>query len=240
MDSRERLIERVAWSCRILADQGYQDLTLGHVSARGDDDRTIFIKRRGVALGEVTPDDIVAFDLEGDPRDAPADMHLETVLHTEVYKRRPDVRCVIHGHPPYATAFSATDADFRFLTHDGVLFVDGIATFDGVPDLARGDEQGAEVAEALGSNSTLLLRNHGVLVAERSVAWATLTAVLLERSVQLQAIARSLGPLRPIPELWVERIHNGKYREGFVEEYWDAWVRELRRAGRDFGMPERK
>ena len=240
MDSRERLIERVAWSCRILADQGYQDLTLGNVGARGDDDRTIFIKRRGVALGEVTPDDIVAFDLEGDPRDAPADMHLETVLHTEVYKRRPDVRCVIHGHPPYATAFSATDADFRFLTHDGVLFVDGIATFDGVPDLIIDDEQGGEVAEALGSNSTLLLRNHGVLVAERSVAWATLTAVLLERSVQLQAIARSLGPLRPIPERWVERIHNGKYREGFVEEYWDAWVRELRRAGRDFGMPERK
>lgn len=238
MVSHQRLIEQVAWSCRILADQGYQDLTLGHVSARGDDEHTVYIKRRGVALGEVTPEEIVAFDLDGDLSQMPRDMHLETVLHTEVYKRRPDVRCVVHGHPPYATAFSATDADFEFLTHDGVLFIDGLATFDGVPDLIIDVQQGGEVADALGSNSTLLLRNHGVLVAERSIAWATLTAVLLERSIQLQSIAQTFGQLRPIPEQWLERIHNGKYREGFVDEYWSAWVRELRRAGRDFGMPE--
>lgn len=238
MSSPQPLVEQVAWSCRILAGQGYEDLTLGHVSARGDDGRTVYIKRRGVTLGEVTPDDVVAFDLEGDLADAPADMHLETVLHTEVYKRRPDVRCVVHGHPPYATAFSATDADFAFLSHDGVLFADGIAAFDGVPDLIVDERQGADVADALGSNSALLLRNHGVLVAERSVAWSTLAAVLLERSLQLQAIASTFGNLRPIPDELIERIHTGKYRDGFVDEYWGAWVRELRRAGRAFGMPE--
>lgn len=238
MSPPERLIEQVAWSCRILASQGYQDLTLGHVSARGeDDDRTVYIKRRGVALGEVTPEDVLAFDLDGDPADAPGDMHLEAVLHTAVYKRRPDVRCVIHGHPPFATAFSATDADFQFLTHDGVLFIDGLATFDGVPDLIIDERQGGAVAEALGSGAALLLRNHGVLVAERSVAWATLTGVLLERSVQMQSIAATLGALRPIPGELVEQIHKGKYRDGFVDEYWDAWVRELRRNGQAFGMP---
>jgi L-fuculose-phosphate aldolase len=237
VSSAERLIEQVAWSCRILAGQGYQDLTLGHVSARGDDERTVYIKRRGVALGEVTTADVIAFDLDGDPGDAPGDMHLETVLHTGVYKRRPDVHCVVHGHPPFATAFSATDAEFEFLTHDGVLFIDGIPTFDGVPELIVDEHQGSSVADALGASSTLLLRNHGVLVAERSVAWATLTAVLLERSVQLQSIAATLGTLRPIPDALVEQIHKGKYRDGFVDEYWDAWVRELRRDGRAFGMP---
>jgi L-fuculose-phosphate aldolase len=236
--SQQRLVEQVAWSCRILAEQGYQDLTLGHVSARGDDDQTVYIKRRGVALGEVTPEEVVAYDLDEDRAHAPDDMHLETVLHTEVYKRRPEVRCVVHGHPPYATAFGATHAEFEFLTHDGVLFIDGLATFDGIPDLIIDEQQGVEVAEALGSNTTLLLRNHGVLVAERSIAWATLTAVLLERSIRLQSIASTFGGLRPIPDKWLERIHSGKYRDGFVDEYWSAWVRELRRDGRDFGMPE--
>lgn len=237
MSSSERLIEQVAWSCRILAGEGYQDLTLGHVSARGDDDRTVYIKRRGVALSEVTPADVLAFDLDGDPADAPGGMHLEAVLHTAVYRRRPDVRCVVHGHPPYATAFSATDADFEFLTHDGVLFIDGLPTFDGVPELIVDEQQGGAVADALGDRSSLLLRNHGVLVAERSVAWATLTAVLLERSVQLQSIASTLGALRPIPDELVEQIHKGKYRDGFADEYWDAWVRDLRRNGNAFGMP---
>lgn len=233
-----RLIEQVAWACRILARQGYEDLTLGHVSARGADDRMMYIKRKGVALGEVTSGDILAFDLDGDLADAPDNMHLEAVLHTEVYKRRPDVRCVIHGHPPYATAFGATTASFELLTHDGVLFLDGLSTYDGVPDLIINERQGEEVARALGDGSAVLLRNHGVLVAERSIAWTVLTGVLLEKSVQLQSIAATLGPLRPIPRELVERIHAGKYQDGFAEEYWDAWVRELRRNGGAFGMPE--
>lgn len=107
--------EQVAWACRILALEGYADLTLGHVSARLAGSKTVYIKRKGVALDEVEPDDIVDVD---DPK---ADLHLETVLHTGVYARRPDVGAVVHGHPPYATAFGATSARLELLTHDAVL-----------------------------------------------------------------------------------------------------------------------
>ncbi len=233
----DSLTEQVAWACRILAMEGYQDLTLGHVSARSHDGRTMYIKRKGVALSEVTPEDVLPFEVDGDLSTAPPDMHLEAVLHTEVYKRRPDVSCVIHGHPPYATAFSATHADFSFLTHDGVLFIDGLSTYDGVPDLIIEPSDGGEVAEALGDRTTLLLRNHGILVAERDVPWAVLTAVTLERAPQLQSIAGTLGEPRPIPDQWLERIHARKYQDGLVGEYWAAWIRGLRRTGQTFGMP---
>jgi len=218
--------------------QGYEDLTLGHVSARGADDRTIFIKRKGVALGEVTPADVLVVDLAADLDGVAEGMHLETVLHTEVYKRRPDVRSVVHGHPPYATAFGATDAEFAYLTHDSVLFIDGISTYDGGPELIVDARQGTLVAEALADGAALLLRNHGVLVAERDVRWAVLAGVLLERAVFLQAIASSLGPLHAIPHRLLPGIHAIKYQADFAGEYWDAWVRELRRSGRAFGMPE--
>src|SRR5439155_10681570 len=111
----QSLREQVAWACRILASEGYADLTLGHVSARGSDGE-IWIKRKGVALDEVEADDVVAID------DTDAVLHLETVLHTGVYSVRPDVGAVIHGHPPYATALGATAADLALLTHDGILF----------------------------------------------------------------------------------------------------------------------
>jgi L-fuculose-phosphate aldolase len=234
---RAQLSESVAWACRILALAGYEDLTLGHVSVRASDERTIYIKRKGVALGEVCPSDVIAVDLEDDYDRVPEGMHLETVLHTEVYKRRPDVRSVVHGHPPYATAFGATDAEFEYLTHDSVLFVGGISTYDGVPDLIVNTRQGAEVAEALGDGTALLLRNHGVLVCERDVQWAVLASVLLERAVRLQAIAGALGPLHPIPQELLPGIHAVKYQADFPGEYWDAWVRELRRSGRAFDMP---
>lgn len=233
-----RLVEEVAWACRILAMQGYEDLTLGHVSARASDDRTIYIKRKGVALGEVTPADVIAVDLSAEQPNGADGMHLETVLHTEVYKRRGDVGSVVHGHPPHATAFGATDTEFHYLTHDSVLFIDGISTYDGAPDLIMDERQGASVAEALGAGSVLLLRNHGVLVAERDIRWAVLASVLLERAIYLQTIATTLGPLHPIPGQLLQGIHAVKYQPDFAGEYWDAWVRELRRTGRGFGMPE--
>jgi L-fuculose-phosphate aldolase len=232
-----RLIEDVAWACRILAMVGYEDLTLGHVSARGSDNQTIFIKRKGVALGEVTPADVLAVDLAHDHGGGGDGMHLETVLHTEVYKRRPEVRGVVHGHPVYATAFGATDAEFAYLTHDSVMFITGISTYDGVPDLIMDQRQGALVADALGSGTVLLLRNHGVLVAERDVRWAVLASALLERAMQMQLFATSFGRLHPIPEPLLEGIHASKYQDDFAAEYWDAWIRELRRRGRAFDMP---
>jgi L-fuculose-phosphate aldolase len=232
-----RLVEDVAWACRILAMLGYEDLTLGHASARGSDDRTIYIKRKGVALGEVTPADILAVDLAGVHAGGGNGMHLETVLHTEVYKRRPDVRSVVHGHPVYATAFGATDAEFAYLTHDSVLFMNGISTYDGVPDLIMDQRQGALVAEALGAGTVLLLRNHGVLVVERDIRWAVLAGALLERAIQMQLLASALGPLHPIPQPLLGGIHATKYQDDFASEYWDAWIRELRRRGQAFEMP---
>lgn len=233
-----RLVEEVAWACRLLTIFGYEDLTLGHVSARGSDGNTIYIKRKGVALGEVTPQDIVHVDLRSYDINGAKGMHLETVLHTEVYKRRPDVHAVVHGHPPYATAFGATDAEFAYLTHDSVYFIDRIATYDGVPDLIIDEQQGAAVARALGHGTVLLLRNHGVLLAERDLRWAVLASALLERALQLQAIASAIGPLRPIPDHLLHGIHEVKYQPDFAAEYWDAWVRALHREGRAFGMPE--
>jgi L-fuculose-phosphate aldolase len=223
--------EGVAWACRILALEGYADLTLGHVSARPAGGDTIYIKRKGVALGEVEPDDVVDLD------DPAADLHLETVLHTEIYARRPDVGAVIHGHPPYATALGATNAQLELLTHDAVLFADGVAVFEESPELITEREQGSAVAEALGLRRALILRNHGVVVADKDVRWAVLSAITLERAVQLQAIAATLGELRPIASEDARRMFADKYQERFLDEYWAAWIRRARRAGADDGMP---
>ncbi len=227
----QSLKEQVAWACRILALEGYADLTLGHVSARAPGGETILIKRKGVALDEVEPDDVVDLD------DPSAALHLETVLHTEVYKLRPDVGAVVHGHPPYATAFAATGGKVELLTHDAILFADGVSVFDDTAELITDEEQGRAVAKALGARRAVILRNHGVVIADKDVSWAVLSAVTLERAIRLQSIASTLGALRPMPQDWAERMHADKYQDRFVDEYWAAWIRRVRRAGADDGMP---
>lgn len=228
----EQVRTEIAWACRILAEHGYRDLTLGHVSARdpGDAGR-IWIKRRGITLAEVRPEDVIELDIDTNPRDSTDEMHLEAVLHTEVYRRRQDVGAIVHGHPPYATALGATDAELLHLTHDAVLFERGVSFFGESADLITEPEQGSKVAQALGDCSAVLLRNHGVLVAQRDLRWMVLAAVTLERAVMLQSIAGSLGRTRPIAPEMIEDLNRRKYDDGLVGEYWQAWMREMRRRG---------
>jgi L-fuculose-phosphate aldolase len=218
----QSLREQVAWACRILAAEGYADLTLGHVSGRGADGE-IWIKRKGVALNEVEPEDVVALE------DADTVLHLETVLHTGVYRAREDVGAVVHGHPPHATALGATAADLALLTHDGILFADGVGRFDD-PDLIVDDDQGDRVAAALGPRRAVLMENHGVLAVGKDVPWAVLTAITLERAAKLQSIASTLGELRPIAGEVARQLLPVKYRDEFVEEYWAAWQRRVARS----------
>ena len=128
------LREQVAQACRILALEGYTDLTLGHVSAR-ETSSLVWIKRRGVALDEVEPDDVIPLDLDDPAAFEQPGMHAEAVLHAEVYLARADVGAVVHGHPPYVTALGAVENPLELITHDSVMFADGLSTFEETAEL---------------------------------------------------------------------------------------------------------
>ena len=223
------LRRRVAIACRVIALEGYVDLTLGHVSAREPGSRTIWIKRRGASLDEVEPQDIIALDIDDSSALEAPDVHLESVMHTEVYRARPDANSVIHGHPLYATALGSTDAELLMLSHDAVLFVDGLGEFDEGPDLVTDATRAARVAQALGDRRAALLRNHGVVIAGEDVRWAVLTALSLERAIRFQAIASSFGRARPISQADAAKLRPQKYRDAFMDDYWASWVRRVER-----------
>ena len=73
----------------------------------------------------------------------------------------------------------------------------------------------------------MLLSNHGVLVVGKDIGWTVLAAITLERAARLQAIARTLGTLRPISQRLAAELHPLKYQDRFVAEYWEAWLRRL-------------
>ena len=234
----ERLLRaQLAWGARILAMEGHGDLTLGHISGRLPGASVVHIKRKGLGLEEVTPADFAAVTLDGQQVGGRGPLHLETVLHLEIYRARPDVHAVIHTHPAHATAFGATGARLEYVSHDAVLFAEGLPVFEETPDLIVSAGQGRAIAKTLGGCKAVVLRNHGVIVVGVDVPWAVLAALTLERAVRLQGLARSLGELRPIPQAGATGMYHSKYRDAFLPEYWDYWVRAVRRAGLDHGMP---
>ncbi|MHB8331327.1 MAG: class II aldolase/adducin family protein [Candidatus Dormibacteria bacterium] len=217
--------EQVATACRIVARFGHVDLTLGHVSVKGPDGDTIYIKGKGKALGEVTPEDVIEVRLDDQDGHTALGAHLETAMHLEAYRARPDIGAAIHTHPVYGIALGATTARLEFVSHDAVLFRDGLGRYGGNGSLVTTPEEGHLVAEALGSRRAVLLQNHGVLAVGEDVRWAVLAALTLERAIQLQMIAKNLGDLVPMDQAAVESLYPVKYPLAFVEEYWDAWCR---------------
>ncbi|MCH7670320.1 MAG: class II aldolase/adducin family protein [Acidobacteria bacterium] len=222
--------EQVALGCRIIAGFGHEDLTLGHVSVRSTTEGHVYIKRKGIALGEVTPDDVIEIDLNDNDCLATPGMHLEAAIHVEVYRSRPDVGAVIHSHPLYATALGATSTDvvfLEFLTHDSVLFKDGIGIYSDSAELVTTTEQGKKVADALGGRRAALLKNHGVVVAGEDIRWAVMAAITLERAIHLQILARRLGSLDPLSQEDAESVFPAKYQDKLLDEYWALWERRF-------------
>jgi L-fuculose-phosphate aldolase len=228
---------QVAWACRILAMHGHADLTLGHVSARGPDG-AIYMKRSGLGLNEVTPEDVLCIDLEARKVSGRGEVHLEAVLHTEAYRVRPDVGAIVHSHPLYTTALAVSRVELQTLGHDSILFHDGLGYFDATAEMITRVDQGRAVADALGGRRAVLLRNHGVLVVGRDVPWMTYCALTLERAAMIQSVASTLGPLQPLLPEMAERVFQLKYPDNLIRVYWDYLVRQARRTGNAEGMPD--
>ena len=116
MVSSQELRQLVADACHILFNEGQEHFHLGHVSAREPGSERIFVKPTGIGLGEITADDVCVMDLDGKQLEGKRSLHHEMPIHTETYRRRPDVNCVVHTHPYYGAAFAASSAAFQMVS----------------------------------------------------------------------------------------------------------------------------
>ncbi len=226
-DIRELLTQ----ACHILYNEGQEHFYLGHVSVRDGEHERMWVKPSGIGLGEVRPEDLALVDFEGRKLEGPRPIHHEMPIHIETYKRRPDVRCVVHTHPFYAAAFSAASAKFEMVSQDSVLFANGVGFYPSAA-LVVTPEQGSAMAVSLGSQKAVILKNHGCTVVGPSVQDATFLAVSLDRSLRMQLAAGQLGPVSAISpaEVQVMNDYFDRSYHGRVQTTWEYLLRKAERA----------
>ena len=125
------------------------------------------------------------------------------IIHYPVHRARPDALCVLHTHPPYATALAMVKG--RKLdtqsSQAASAFRGDVAYFDIYDGALNDAEEGERMAAALGDKRVLMLRKHGVLIAGPSVASAYMDLYLLERACMFQLLAtRNDDDLNQIPD----------------------------------------
>ncbi len=231
--AEEKLINRLAYSSRILSQEDHDDFNQGQVSARMPGKATFFIKKAIIGFSEAIPDDMAEAYVDTSqpvlPHHPP-----EIALHQGIYESRKDVNAIIHSHAPYALVFGATDMDIKPISHDGAYFQGRINRFDKTSQTILNIEAGRAVAEALGNGMALFLKNHGALVVGKSIREATVLAILLERACKLQLMAEMLN--KPYSVSSEEDVLGKKsfiYDDTAIKSYWDYCVRRVRQNGQN-------
>lgn len=219
----------VSQSSQILGAAGLDDFIWGHSSVRDPEGRGAWLKRSGIGLSEITPDDVQLVSRDGEVLDGWGDRHIEYPIHTEIYAARPDVGGVVHIHPPHAVALAASGVELRPVSHQGSLFTPpSPPRYTDTTDLIRSAELGEGVAKALGDRNAVFLVNHGIVTVGPDVQTATITALLLEEACEQQlrtigygGVAAWTGDAEALEKR--ERIYSPKA----LDRVWEYLLRKL-------------
>jgi HCOMODA/2-hydroxy-3-carboxy-muconic semialdehyde decarboxylase len=223
------LIDDLVAANHILFDQGVVD-AFGHISVRHDKRPDRFLLARNMAPGSVTADDIVEFDLDGTPVNANGrKVYLERFIHSELFRRRPDVMSVVHSHSHSIVPLSVVKGGkLRALFHmagfigqEAPIFEIREAGGDGTDLLISDNRLGRALAEKFDRADIALMRGHGSTVVANSIPLAVYRAVYAELNARYQLQASQMGEIEFLTEAegraCVDRV------EGQVARPWNLW-----------------
>jgi ribulose-5-phosphate 4-epimerase/fuculose-1-phosphate aldolase len=192
---------------RIAAYDGLAEGTWNHFSSMLDASRMLITPAdRHWSL--VDADSLVLAAGEDDARARGLQFEIGYRIHQPLHDMRPDAACVLHAHPPYATALSLLDEpELIPASQMSIAFVGRIAYNDRYDLIGGADGQGERIAKALGDNDVLLLRGHGVIVVGPTVESTYLDLYTFELACRSQVLALSTGAtLRPMGALEVAEL----------------------------------
>ena len=169
--------------------------TSGNISIKFKD--KILISATGTCLNDLSYDDIVLIDYDGNLIEGKNKPSSEKIMHSEIYTQRDDVNAIIHCHCPLITAFSVAGIEIN-----EAILPDFVLTFGKVPlvdyfcpsslDLA------INVGKTLLNYDAVLLKNHGVVFADATLKGAFYKAELLRAYVEIYFGAQVLGGVKKL------------------------------------------
>jgi L-ribulose-5-phosphate 4-epimerase len=186
--------------------------TGGNVSGRVPGADLFVIKPSGVSYDDLTPEDMVLCDLDGDviPGSAGSERSpsSDTAAHAYVYREMPEVGGVVHTHSTYAVAWAARGEEIPCV-------ITGMADEFGGPipigpfAIIGDDSIGRGIVETLRGHRSraVLMQNHGPFTIGVSARDAVKAAVMCEDAARTVHIARQAGEPIPIPQDRIDALY---------------------------------
>lgn len=111
------------------------------------------------------------------------------MIHHAIHMARPDVICAAHSHSIYGRSFCALGRKLDTITQDSCSFHNDHVLFESFNGVVLAEEEGKNIARALGDKKAALLQNHGLLTVGKTVEEAVFWFVSLEKCCHAQLLA---------------------------------------------------
>jgi len=207
------IIEELVEYSKLAWDRGLTESTGGNMSVRIDKN-TIYITPHSSIKHFLTPKDIIKITLDDKVIEGVGKPSSERKMHFLIYKERPDVNCVFHAHPTYATAFAVSGKKIPFnMLPEAILLLKKISY---LPYRMAGTQEFADVfkPELKAGKDVFILQNHGVTVIGENIKKTYEKLETLEFVAKVFVEANKLGDVHEIPQKevyeYVEKISEDK------------------------------
>ena len=229
--------EQLAALYRLYVQFGWTDLIFTHASARvPEGPEHYLIKADELMLDEVCASNLIKVDLQGNlvSGDYPPNPagHL---IHTAVLRARDDVNFVAHTHSRAGAAVSCMQCGLLPLSQHANLILPTVS-YHSYQDVTIAEDECNALARDLGSNHLMILRNHGLLSAGRSVAECFYYLYYLEMAckIQVDVLASGQEPVL-VDEKIVESMFRDRTTAGGIPRGARCWTSAVRMLDRQEG-----
>jgi len=198
----------------------------GHMSCRLPGTDHVLINSGKSVRSALTAADIIEIDMDGHPVGTDVVPPMEFHIHTEIYRRRPEVNAVAHTHPVWSTLFSMTGVPVEPVTMQAAVM--GPVQF--FPKTASINQKplAEELATTLGAHRVIMLKSHGAVVVGGDIVEAFVLAIYLEETARRQYLARALGTPQVLDADQVRAIGTNLRKPNLLRKVWDYHYAKLR------------
>jgi ribulose-5-phosphate 4-epimerase/fuculose-1-phosphate aldolase len=190
--------QELACAFRILARSGFSENIAGHITMAAPAGEEMWVNPWGLWWDEVSASDICRVNADGDVLEGKWDVTPAIHIHTELHRRRPDARVVIHNHPYHVTVLAAVGVLPEIVHQTGSMFSGDLSIVEEYTGEVDDAVLGAQLAELIGGCSTVILASHGVIVTGANIREATYRAASIDRMCRLAYDVMILGRA-PLP-----------------------------------------
>jgi len=194
VEEREYAKFRLAQAFRIFAHLGYDEGVAGHITYRDPIKTDCFwVNPFGLHFSLIQPSDLILVDHTGNVLEESGPNRLLNkaafTIHSAIHAARPDVHCAAHSHSIYGRAFSTLGKELDITTQDSCVFYKDHDVYKQFKGIVLDEEEGSNIATALGPKKAVILQNHGLLVATEYIESTVFFFISLEKCCRVQLLA---------------------------------------------------